>query len=215
MKTHDQLEAEFERLIQSHYYSEDYTVWYVVRKWLEGLSPHEQAAAHLLFRERVRRDPSVVQAGLSRVFEVPDLVGFWCEQLGEIADHVTTTREILITLQHYHNAFAFDAVLPFLDSELEMEALRTLVAVDVPRSIPYLAQAMGKDQLLETCLHIFQDLRNRVGEVEMVNVLKQVVTALPAAKYHRVSAMFQVKSANVNPFKEDEIKRFLYCVEPE
>jgi hypothetical protein len=158
-------DAQLEALLARHYYSEEWELQAAFLAWLEEMSPTARQAAETAFTRRVTGDPgSMENTSLAAALPLPALAEPLAAALDAQPEPSQLTRSLLCALSRQSGSTrAFAAVERWVDSSQEMEALRALAAIDFARARGQLRQAMLRDELLETCLHLFADRARRDG----------------------------------------------------
>lgn len=214
MKSDGEIEAELERLLLQHYYSEEFELQAAVTAWRMDCDPEEQAGLDRIFHRRFLSDPSLVHISLARCFSGADLEALLVEQLNFQSDGGQKARMLLVALRPYRSPQAAEAVERFLDSSLEMEALHALAEVDWSCATKHLPRLLRKDGMVETCLHVLHEHRKRVGWAMFLADVRPLAGPDPAWMAQRFASMFAIKTPDKIPFTPAEQKEILNALYP-
>jgi len=141
-----------DELAASSYYEEDHELHWKARELFDQVPEAQREGFVAAFVQRLYKDPSVANVFLAATFEAHAAAPFLAQLLEDEVDIGLRARTLLYTLGQLGGEDAFYAILPFVDSSLELEAVAALARIDFPRAIPHLRRALMNDGLLQSCL---------------------------------------------------------------
>ena len=153
----------------------------------------------------------MVNLSLAAVLPLSGMDEALAEELDRQSEPNQHTRSLLSALRAQKgSARAFQAVERFVDSSQEMEALRALAAIDFPSARAHLRQALGRDDLLETCLHLFAERARRDGLPALLEDLRAIAGASPSWIRPRLDIMLtRLKTPETQPLLPAECAALL------
>jgi len=209
MKTEEIYEQELDELIERNYYSEEWELQSAVKLYYDALPEDDRPIFDRMFIQRIDDDPSVANISISTAFNLPEVGSIIAERLSRHQKTSQITRTMMYALRPYSDGECFAAVERFVDSEQEIEALRILGRMNFLRAIPHFRRALKRDQLLEVCLHIFQDRKRDVGLDQLIDELAMLIKGREGYYRRRLEAMFGIKKGDHAPFGEREVARII------
>lgn len=205
MQTKDELNAAVERIVQAHYYDEDFQLLSSFQAFVSGLDNAEKDALAELAFERVVRDGSLVDIILCSVVDVPSAVPVLAEKLSREPQTNQITRTLIAVLGRYATDDAYVAIEPFLDSDQEMEALQSLARIDFIRTLPALVRRMKKDHYAGVILQILSYRIKAAGLARVIDDLRQSSATQSAGFGALLRKILRSKDAAYNPLTAAEV----------
>ena len=209
VKTAEIFSAELDDLIEKNYYSEEWELRSAAQVYYDALGEEQRVVFDQMFVARIQQDPSVSNVSISSAFRIPALGPLLAEALNRHKKASYESRNLMCGLRPYRDDASFAAVERFVESEQEIEALRLLGHMNFLRAMPHLRRSLKKDQLLEVCLHIFQDRKRDVGLEGLIADLAMLIKGREGYYRRRLEAMFSIKKGLHAPFSEREMQRII------
>lgn len=208
MKTLEQIRDELRELETAHYYSEDFEWLSAVRAYRSSLSEQEAAIFRSVVYSRLLLDGSMTDVLLCSVDAIPGAVSILATKLDAESATSQLTRALITTLQGYADPEAFRAVVRFVDSGQEAEALRALGMIDFARALPFIARAVRKEYHRDLVLHILHDRVRAVGSEALVRELRRFAAGWSDPELiTRLCNSLRAKMRPYNPFPEEDVRR--------
>lgn len=196
--------AALDKLAASSYYEEDHQLHWKARELLDSVPATQREHFVSVFVKRLYQDPSVANVFLAATFEARMAAPYLAQLLEDEIEVGLRARTLLYTLGQLGGEDAFYAILPYIDSSLELEAVAALARIDFPRAIPHLRRALMNDGLLQACLHAFHARRKQVGMESLKRELAILLEGDDGTLKQRVLHAFAVQDDPYNPFNSDE-----------
>lgn len=209
MKTRETIEAEIERMVAGHYYSEDYELEWSAKTYYDGLSEAEQELFQGVMIARLTGDAGMADISIVTRLGVAAFTPHLAALLDRQAHSSAMSRALLAVLSHQPDEQAYVAVERFLDSELEGEALTCLARMNFHRTLPQLRWAMQKAHLHNFCIHALHEFKQHLGMEALVKAVKQLVEPDADALGPHLAKILRSKSGAYNPFSPEEIEELL------
>jgi len=209
MKTRDEIKQELDRMIQRHYYAEDYELEWEAHRVYKTYAPEEQQRMVSVLIERLTSDPCLATVTVCKRIPVPELAPILAVALDREQRATSQSRAILATLLRADHPAAYDSVERFVESEQEGEALACLARWDFGRTIPHLRRAMEREDLHNYCLHILRDRAVTAGLDTLKRDLNHLMGMDPDRWKPHVRKILTSAQGNYNPFPEQELKELL------
>jgi len=206
MKNADDIQADLDRLIESHYYSEDYELEWAAKRYYDGLSDPEQIALEGVMVRRLTAQPGIADISLCARLGSRSLTPFLSALLDRQETSNAMSRAILAALAHQPDEQAYPSVERFLDSEQEGEALLCLSRMNFHRTVSHLRWAIQKDHLHNFCIHAFHEQMKHMGMEALLEGLKTLVEPEAARLTGHVQKILTSKSGSFNPFTDEELE---------
>lgn len=207
MKTLEQIRDELREMETAHYYSEDFEWLSAVRAYRSALSEDEASLFREVVYSRLLLDGSMTDILLCSVDEIPGAVSILAAKLDAESATSQLTRALITTLQGYKEDDAFRAVLRFVDSGQEGEALRALGLINFPRALPFVARAVRKEHHRDLVLHILHDRYRVVGADALLLELRRFAAGWSDPELiSRLCNSLRGKQPPYNPFSDDEAR---------
>lgn len=205
MKTAEQIEAELEELIQSHYYSESYTLEYAVKTYRDELEPSDQSCFEQVILKRLTLDPSVVNIAMCARLDLLTVAPAMIALLDRETECSCRSLTIMNVLGRLNQPGVYEALERFMDSSQAHEALVHLARLDFHRARPHVMRAMFGPNYQAGVLHILFDRKKEVGLDRFIADLMVWRGPDPAEFRRRVDLVFQAKKKEHNPFQPREV----------
>ena len=209
MQSYQEVEAELDRLIERHYYAEDYELRWALHHWQDALPREEQHHYHEIALRRLGDDPSIMSVVLCSASRIPEAVPMLTALLQQQTETSVLTRAILDTLERYGDPSAFSTVERFLDSDQEIEALQCLAKLHFARALFFIIRSARRPHLRDVGLQILHDRKKDVGLDGVIEELNGFMarTRLPVKR--RVRQILGCKKEPYQPFAALEIEAVL------
>jgi hypothetical protein len=211
MKSKPQLDRALQAWLQVHYYDEDYELAAAFAAFQADLSEEEHAALRALLADRLAADPTLVDvllAGRAGATEAaPVLTGLLEQQ----SDAGMMARALIDTLAVLEHTPAYDAVLRFLESDLEMEAFLCLAQLDFTRCLSVILRGEQRPYIRKAHLQALGRHRKHQGLDALRDALRTAAPAWPRAS-EALEAVLTGSAADHNPFSPGEVELLLYAV---
>ena len=206
------MERQLDELVKQNYYSEQYELEGVIRRFVGGLDPHGLDLFKRVVTARIGRDPSIVNIILCGVTDMPETVPVLITVLNTQTATSQVTRTLMHILEKYPGDETYMAVARFLESEQEGEAMACLARMDYSRTLSRLRIALRRDPLSDVCLHIFAERRKSVGLPAFIEEMKVLCTGAGGLR-ERVRKAFLSKTGRFSPFAPEDIVEILAALE--
>ncbi|HMP89352.1 MAG TPA: hypothetical protein PJ991_04075 [Kiritimatiellia bacterium] len=214
MKSTEQIAQELNKLIEAHYYSEDFELLSSIRAFADSMCEGDKDTLAGIVMKRLMDEGSIVDILLCSVLSIPSAVSILAGRLSNENVPNQITRALISALRKYKNDTAYTAVERFVDSEQEMEALQALAEIDFVRTLPLMSRLMQKEHYHGIVLHI---LHLRMKEVGIDQLIRDItLTSISTSTSFKDSLVKSLNSKKepYNPFRESEILRIIKAVRP-
>jgi hypothetical protein len=214
MKTAEEIGRALDEVLAAHYYSKESTLRWALGQFEESLAPGEKDLFRRLVLDRLRNEPSVMNAVLVSCCPSPESAPVLAAVLSDQPTTSVLTRVMINALEGSRDETAYRAVERFIDSEQESDALAALLTMDFARAAPRFRVALKQELLEAACLHMLSRRRAAVGLEQLIADLAEHVVGDSAYARKRVAAVLDCRDGNFNPFSKKEreaIKRGLGC----
>ncbi len=209
MKTRETIEADIERMVAGHYYSEDYELEWSGKAYYDGLTGPEQELFQGIMIARLSGRPGLADVSVVTRLGVPAFTPHLAALLDREDSSSAMSRALLAVLSHQPDEQAYMAVERFLDSELEGEALTCLARMNFHRALPHLRWAMQKAHLHNFCIHALHEFKQHLGMEALLEAVKKLVEPDADALGPHLAKIMRSKSGAFNPFTAEEIEEVL------
>ncbi len=209
MKTKGDILEDLDRLIEQHYYSEDYELEWAACNYRDSLSPHERESFKDAMIDRLLDDPSMANIALCARLRIDELAPILTSILNSEIRTSQQSRAIMSALENYGDDASYESMERFMDSDQEGETLMRLCRMNFTRSLPYLRRAMNKEHMKDFCLHIFQERRKVVGLDGLIRDLQMIISADPSLYLESVRSVLTHKKADYNPFTAEDVNAII------
>jgi len=209
MKTITAIHSDIERIVNAHYYSEDFHLLSEFQSYAAGLNPQEQSNLAEVVFDRLIRDGSLVDIMLCQVAHVSSAAPVLAEKLSNEPQTNQVTRTLIATLSHYASDDAYVAVERFLDSDQEMESLQALARIDFTRALPAIVRRMKKDHYAGAILQILHERMKKVGLPALAGELRQTSATKFSGFAGILEKILRSKDASYNPIARGDADALL------
>lgn len=209
MDQKDQIAAEIDRIVQSHYYDEDFQLMSSLQAFAAGLSDAGRETLAGVAFARLTGDGSLVDVLLCSVVDVPSAVPVLAAKLGRETQTNQVTRTLISVLSRYPSDDAYMAIEPFLDSDQEMESLQALARIDFIRTLPAIVRRMKKDHYAGAVLQMFQERIKKAGLPKLIDELRQSSATRFAGFPALLAKILRSKDASYNPLSARELEALI------
>lgn len=204
MRAREQLTAELQDLVASHYYREDFELAASARAWHDQLPADDSAQLRAIVLERLTREPTLVELYLVQAMRLAEAAPALVAWLDREQAATPVSRALMAALPAGAGDAAYRAVERFVDSDQEWEALRALGRLDFPRTRSRLLSAARRDSHLDLALHMLHDRRKELGWPAFAAETRAWFTTCPPADRSRLQRVLQAKSDSFHPFPAAE-----------
>jgi hypothetical protein len=212
VKTSTDITDDLDRLVQAHYYSEDFELIASLIAYRDGLAPDERIRLGEVALQRLMQQGTLVDILLCAVVQAPSAAPVLAGMLNREPVSNQITRALIVALRVYETDDAYTAVERFLDSDQELDALPALMDIDFRRTLPLVARMMKKAHVREMLVHHFHGRVKRVGLEGLVADFSQSSATRSPAFHDLLEKTLHSKPAPYNPFTPEQIMRILSLV---
>jgi len=212
MKTLTEIENEIEKLVNDHYYSEDFELVSSMRAYYDVRPADEQSLIEQVVMTRLCRDGSVVDFIWCSIVPIPAAVPILVEKLNRESYSSQLSRTLIVALSRYSSEDGYRAVERFLDSDQEMETLEALAQIDFRRSLPAMARIMNKEHSRRIIVHMLHRHMKKCGMEKLVDDIRQSTAMRDRAFLENIRKTLRSKEGAYNPFSESDIQHILTAV---
>jgi len=205
VKDKSEIQSDLDRIVQAHYYSEDFELISSFRAYESERADEEKDLLAEVVFERLCSEGSLVDILFCSIIDVPSAVPVLAEKLSREPQVNQVTRSLIQALKRYASDDAYTAVERFLDSDQEMDALQALASIDFARTLPHMARLMKKDHYHGVVLQMLRDRMKRVGLEPLVEELKKSSATRSASFRECLRKALASKSADFNPLDPGQI----------
>lgn len=209
MKTHEDIDEDLRRLLEGHYYSEDYELEWAAKYYYEGLAPVERERFEGVMVRRLTGNPGLADLALCARLALPSLTPLLAGLLDKETSSTASSRAILTALSNQPDQKAFDSVERFMESEQEGEALVCLARMNFERALPHLRWAMQKDHLHNFCIHALHEYMKASGMENLLTGVRALVAPDNDRLAPHLRKILMSKKGRFNPFTDDELAHIL------
>jgi hypothetical protein len=204
-KTSVDIEADVERLIAAHYYSEEHELEWASKQYYGELDEAGKQAFEGVMMRRLTGAAGLADVSVCSRLGAASLTAPLAALLNRQADAGAISRAVLVALMRQPDEQAYEAVERFLDSELEGEALQVLTRMNFRRALPHLRWAIQKEHLHNFCLHAMHDEMKHVGMEALLESVKLLVEPDRSMLSEHMKKILGSKVGDFNPFTESEL----------
>jgi hypothetical protein len=212
MKTLTEIEDEIEKLVNDHYYSEDFELVSSMRAYYDAKPADEKTLIEQVVMKRLCRDGSVVDFLWCSIVPIPSAVPILVERLNRESYSSQLSRTLIIALSRYSSDEGYRAVERFLDSDQEMETLDALAEIDFRRSLPAMARIMKKEHSHRIIVHMLYRQMKKCGMEKLLDDIQQSSATRNPAFPENIRKTLRSKEGAYNPFSESDIQHILTAV---
>jgi hypothetical protein len=206
MKNADDIQADLVKLVEAHYYSEDYELEWAAKRYYDDLTDAEQITFEGVMLRRLTAQPGIADVSLCARLGNRSLTPFLAALLDRQETSNAMSRALLAALAHQPDEQAYPAVERFLDSEQEGEALLCLSRMNFHRTVAHLRWAIQKDHLHNFCIHAFHEQMKHAGMDALLEGMKKLIEPDAARLTGHVKKILTSKSGPFNPFSDEELE---------
>ena len=203
MKSKQELHAALRAWLEANYYAEDYELVGAFDQFRGGLNEQEQATLRTVLAERFAAEPSLVDIMLISLAGAREAAPALLQQLERETAAGNWARALIEALTALEHAEAYDAMLRFLESDLEMETIPCLARLDFARTLPLILRGDERPHILKAHLQALQHCRARRGMDALLSALRRAAPDHPDAAA-ALAALLHGTGEEHNPFSEDE-----------
>lgn len=209
MKSEQDIEADLLKMVNDHYYSEDYELEWSSKHYAEALSEDERDLLDQVLIRKLTSDPNLAYVTIVTRLERPALTPYLATLLEKEPHSTAMSRSLLTALTHQPDEQAFSAVERFMDSDQEGEALTCLARMNFDRVLPHLRWAMQKDHLHNFCLHILHEYMRHKGLEALLHKVQELTQPERERLVPHLRKILTSKRGEFNPFADAELDALL------
>ena len=212
MKTREQIDTELHKLVESHYYSEDYELEWAAKKYYDALSAEEKDEMESVLVERLTGAPGMSDISLCARLGAISLTPYLSALLDKQAHSTSMSRALLAALSNQPDEEAFTSVERFIESEQEGDALVCLARMNFKRALPHLRWAIQQSHLHNFCVHAIHEFARHAGMEVAIHHLRELAAPNPDKLRPHLEKVLTSKKGDFNPFSEEELATLLAAV---
>lgn len=206
MKSQTDIISDLNRLVEAHYYSEDYELEWAGKAYYDELTEEDRKRFEEVLVQRLSGRPSLSDISVCTRLGRPSLTPILANLLDREANSSAMSRAILAALSHQPDEMAYVSVERFMDSEQEGEALCCLARMNFRRALPHLRWAIQKEHLHNFCLHALHEFKREVGLETLAESVRELISPDPDRLSPHVRKILTSKQGRYNPFAEEELE---------
>ncbi len=209
MKTPTDIGKDVDRLIEGHYYSEDYELEWAGKAYVDSLSEDERRVFEAVMVQRLSSKPGLADVSVCARLALPSLTPSLAALLDKEPHSSAMSRALLAALAQCPDERAYAAVERFMESEQEGEALACLARMNFKRALPHLRWAMQKDHLHNFCIHALHEYMRHAGMDALLESVRKLVEPNRDVLTPHLRKILTSKKGSFNPFSEEELDAVL------